>query len=190
VARVSIKIEQKEFSLQFAVRPNITGDPAAGYAIEGLSVDPRLVTVIGPLDVLQPIDAIGTAEISVSDARDDVIRTVALEVPDGAPVEGAPTARITIDIAPLQGEQSFTVTPTFLNVGSGLTVVPASDVVVTLSGSQPQLQAIDPATISVTVDLDRLGEGLHVVPVEVTAPSGTSVKRVEPGELGIAITLQ
>jgi YbbR domain-containing protein len=188
-ASVSIEIVQQEYSLQFAVRPNITGEPASGYAITALSVDPRIVTVSGPLDVLQTIEAVGTAEISLTDARDDVIRTVSLEVPEGARIDGAQTARVTVNIEPLQGQAEYTVTPAIRGVGPGLTVVPASDVIVTLTGSEPVLASIDAAAIAVSIDVTGLEAGLHVVPVEVQPPPGTSVSRVEPGQLGVAITL-
>jgi YbbR domain-containing protein len=188
-ANVSVEIVQQEYSLQFAVTPNLTGEPASGFTIAALNVDPRIVTVVGPLDVLQTLESVGTEEIALTDARDDVIRTVTLTVPQGARIEGSGTARVTVDIEPLQGQSLFNVTPQVQGADPGAVVVPASDVAVTLTGSEQVLASISPASITVTIDVSGLGEGLHAVPVEVTPPPGTTVTRVEPGELGVAITL-
>lgn len=188
-ASVSIEIVQQEYSLQFAVSPNITGEPAAGFTVAGLNVDPRIVTVSGPLDVLQTLQSVGTAEISLADARDDVIRTVTLVVPEGARIEGSQTARVTVDIEPVQGQAQFTVVPQVRGLGTGLAAVPASNVLVTLAGSESVLASLSPSSIAVTIDVSGLGAGLHVVPVEVAPPPGTTVSRAEPGELGVAITL-
>ena len=40
VARVSVHVEQKEFTRAFVVSPTITGQPAAGYNVTGVSADP------------------------------------------------------------------------------------------------------------------------------------------------------
>ena len=188
-AEVSIEIEQQEFTLQLAVTANITGDPAEGYSVAGISIDPRFVTVRGPLEALQSLTSLTTDEISLADARDDVVRTVSIQVPDGVTLEGVPTARVSIDIAPVQAEFAYRVIPEAINVGDGLVVVPAEAVVVTLTGDVPALDAIQPDSIIVEVDVEGLGPGLHLLPVEVTAPAGTTVRTVDPGELGVAITL-
>lgn len=187
--RVSIDIEQQAFTLQLAVVADVTGDPAAGHAVSGIAIDPRFVTVSGPLDVLQTVTSLSTAEISIADARDDVIRTVALVVPEGVEVEGSPTARVTVDIAPVQGEYAYRVVPVVVNAPPGATVTPAEEVVVTLAGDVPTLNGVDAGDIAVEIDVGGLGGGLFLVPVEVTAPPGTRVSRVDPGELGVAITL-
>ena len=44
-ARVSVAIEQREFSLEFVVNPEISGRPAAGYNVTAVVVDPPIVTL-------------------------------------------------------------------------------------------------------------------------------------------------
>ena len=188
-AEVTIDIEQQEFTLQVAVTANITGEPAAGYSVASISIDPRFATVRGPLDALQSLTSLSTDEVSIADARDDVIRTVSIIVPDGVSIEGSPTARVTIDIAPVRAEYAFQVIPEVINAAAGLIVVPSEAVVVTLTGDAPTLDGIDAGDILVQVDVEGLGTGLFLVPVEVTAPPGTTVTTVDPGELGVAITL-
>ncbi len=190
-ADVSVEIEQREFSLEFTVSPLISGAPALGYNVTGISVDPPIVTVSGPLGELQsldPIAGIATEEIALGDARATVTRTVDLVLPPGLTVAGSDQVTVTINIAPARGEVSFLVVPQVRNVGEGLVVTPSGAVFVTLSGDVPTLQAITPESIIVVADAQGLAEGLHIVPLQVTPPGGTTVVRVEPAELGIALT--
>jgi YbbR domain-containing protein len=188
---VSVAIEQREFSLEFVVNPVISGRPAAGYNVTSVVVDPPIVTLTGPLDVLQSIDAVegvGTAEVVIGDARATVTRTVEIALPTGLGVIGSNTVLVTVAISPAPGEIAFLVVPQVRNVADGLVVTQAAPVFVTLSGDAPTLQALTPESIVVVADAQGLGEGLFTLPMTVSAPPGTSVVRVEPGELGIALT--
>ncbi len=192
-ANVSIDLEQREYSLQFAVNPVITGLPAAGYNIAGISVEPRLVIVTGSLELLQSIDAVRgliTDEISIDGARDDILRTVDIDVPDGATVRGPSSVGVTIDISPARGEFTYRVVPQIRNTADGLIVTPAGSITITLIGDVPALEDLTAASIAATVDVQGLREGLYALPVVVTAPPGTTIALVEPQELGVAITLR
>lgn len=190
-ARVEVDIVQREFSLEFTVSPSITGQPASGFNLGGVSIEPRLVTVTGRLDVLQSIDAlrgISTEEISIADARDDIVRSVGLILPEGVRTQQDGGVRVNIDVQPAQGEYRYVVAPQVRNVADGLALTAADPVTVTLSGDVPVLASIRPEAITVFADAEGLGEGLYALPVEVSAPPGTTVVGVEPAELGVALT--
>ena len=189
-ASVDVTVEQSEFSQQFTVSPRISGNPAAGYNVTGITIDPPLVTVTGSLAVLQSIDplaGIATSEISISDARSTVVQQADLRLPPDSGVLGSIQVTVTVTITPIRGEVSFLVVPQVRNVGDGLVVTPAASVVVTLAGDLPALQAITAESIIVGADAQGLGPGLYVLPIQVTPPLGTTVARVEPGELGVAL---
>lgn len=191
-ARVKVAIDQKAFTSAFVVTPDIVGAPAAGYNVTGISIDPPLVTLTGAADKLQSIDAvrgIATEQISVADQRADVVRQVALKLPDGVQLQGAVKVNVRVAISPAKGEQSYNVVPQVRNVGDGLAATLAQQaVVVTLSGDVPTLQAITPESIIVTVDAKDLGPGLHSLPITIQAPPGTKVVRSDPGQLGIGLS--
>ena len=192
-ARVTVDIEQKEFSLQFVINPVVSGAPGTGFDVAGIAVDPQLVTVTGPLDVLQSIDAvrgIATEEISIADAREDVVRGVSPVLPQGARLQGSPAGKVkvTITIRPARGEATFQVVPQVRNVASGLILAaPPPAVSVTLTGDVPTLRSITPESIVVIADAAGLFSGIHAVPLQITAPGGTSIVRSDPGELGIGL---
>lgn len=194
-ARVNVNLEQREFTRTFVVNPAIAGQPAAGYNVTGVSVDPGIVSVTGPLDVLQSIDAVrgvATDEISIADARGDVVRTANLVLPAGARQQVAAggvaaPVRVTISVKPAKGEQTFRVVPQVRNVAGGLVVTQADAVTVTLASEVPTLQAVTPESIVVIADAQGLAAGLHSIPMQITPPGGTTVVRSDPGELGIAL---
>jgi len=189
-AEVDIEIVQREFSSQFVVAPAVSGQPAAGYNVTAVTVEPRLVTVTGTLEVLQSIDSvagISTEEISIADARATVRRTVQLNLPQGARLEGNPSIVVEVRVEPARGEFTFLVAPQVQNVGEGLAVTPAEPVAVTLAGDVPTLQQVTAQQIIVIADASGLGPGLHVLQVQVTPPPNTQVTRIEPGQLGVAL---
>lgn len=190
-ASVEINLEQREFSSQFVVSPVVIGQPAQGFNVTGVTAQPSIVTITGTLEVLQSIDAVRgvlTEEIPIADARDDVRRTVQLQLPEGARLQGNPTIEVQIAIDPARGEFTFLVVPQIRNIGDGLVATPAEPVAVTLSGDVSVLRELTAQSVVITADASGLGEGLHVVPLEVTPPGNTNVVRVEPGQLGIALT--
>jgi YbbR domain-containing protein len=193
-ASVSVQIEQREFSLEFAITPSITGAPATGYDVGQITIEPRIVTVTGPLEALQSIDAVkglSTEEISIADARSDVVRQVQPILPANVRLQGSPTVRVTVGIAPARGEATFQVVPQVRGVEGGLTLAsPLTPVSVTLAGDVPTLQTITPEAITVVADAQGLDAGLHPIPLTITPPNGTSVVRSDPGELGVALVPQ
>ena len=193
VASVSVDLLQKEFSLAFVVSPTIRGEPATGYNVTGIAIDPRLVIISGPLDVLQSIDAvrgIATAEISIADSRGDVSRVVQLSLPEGARVQGSADVSVRVSIAPAKGEFMFRVVPSVRNVGGGLVASQPEPVSVTLAGDVPVLEGLSAASILLIVDAQGLAAGLHSLPLRIEPPSGTTVVRIDPGEVGIALSPQ
>lgn len=190
-ARVTVVIEQREFSRDIIVTPSISGQPAAGYNVTGVLVDPSVVTVTGPTEALQSIDAvrgITTEEISIADSRNDVVRTsVQLVLPKDVRVQGGGPVKVTVTVRPARGEASFSVVPQVRNVAAGLAVIEPQGVIVTLAGDVPILQTITVESITVIADAQGLAAGLRNVSLSITPPPGTSVVRSDPGELGIAL---
>jgi YbbR domain-containing protein len=189
-ASVTVDIEQREFSAEFVVNPAVSGQPATGYNIASITVDPRIVTLTGALDALQSVDAVrgvSTEEISVADARADVVRQVQLSLPPGVRAQGTTTVRVTIAVRAARGEATFLVAPQVRNVGQGLVLVQPASVLVTLEGDAPTLQTVTPESITVIADASGLGPGVYPLPLQVVPPPGTTVVRTDPRELGVAL---
>lgn len=190
-AAISLKIQQQEFTRTVIVSPTISGVPATGYNIVGVSVNPAIVEVTGPADVVASIDAVQglpTGEVSIDGSRSDVVRTVPVTVPNGVTLQGSPNVEVTVTIRAARGEATFQVVPQIRNLGSGLAVTIAQPLQITLAGDIPTLSALTPEAISAIADAQGLGPGLYALQVQITPPPGTTVVRVEPPQLGVAVT--
>lgn len=190
-AAISLKIQQQQFTRTVIVSPTISGVPATGYNVIGVSVNPAIVQVTGAADVVASIDAVQglpTGEVPIDGSRADVVRTVPVTVPNGVTLQGSPNVQVTVSIRPAQGEAIFRVVPRIRNLGSGLAVTIAQPLEITLAGDIPTLDALTPDAITVIADAQGLGPGLYTLDVQITPPAATTVVRTEPAQLGVAIT--
>lgn len=99
---VSVEITQVEFSKPFIVNPVVRGVPAQGFRATGVQADPAFVNVTALADVIQGIDAvagIGTDEVNIDGATADVVRTVAVLLPENARTD-TPIVTVRVSIAP------------------------------------------------------------------------------------------
>jgi YbbR domain-containing protein len=189
-AAISIKVEQQDFTRAVTITPLISGAPAVGYNVVGVTADPALISVTGPADLLASIDAVrglATSEIAIDGARADVVRNVEIAVPDGLRIEGSQNVTVTVSIRPARGEATFRVIPQVRNVAGGLTATVAEPITVTLAGDIPTLDALTPDAILAIVDAQGLEAGLHALPFQITAPSGTTVVGTSPQQVGVAL---
>ncbi len=190
-AVVRVEIVQSEITVDFIVRPVITGLPAEGYNVVGIETDPPIVSLTGEADVFRNLDAVRgvpTASFSIDGATDDVVHSVPLQLPEGISVDD-PEVTVRVAIAPAQGQYSFSVVPRVANLASGLSarLVP-STVQVVLAGDLPELARVDPADIVVTLDAADLDLGTHVLPVRVQPPGGTTLVSVTPAQVRVSLT--
>ena len=189
-AIVRVEVGQVEFPATFIVRPDVLGLPADGYRVTAVQVDPPTVVVTGPAEVLESIDAtagIETEAVSIDEATADVVRTVALRLPEGARIE-QPVVTVRVSIEPAQGQFSFMLAPQAINVPSELSATLAQATVqVILAGPVPDLNAIDVADMVATVDLAGLEAGEHVISVTIEAPPGTTLVSITPAEVEVTL---
>ncbi len=188
VIKVSVDIEQTDFSRAFVVSPTVVGAPQAGYDIVSLSSDPQVVTVFGPQSFIGEAATIRTQPIDVTGATSDIVRTVSLDLPPDVRVSGGTSVTVTIQIEPTQGRQTLTVPVVAVGIDPDLSVkgsLPLIEVV--LLGELPYLQELRPNDIAATINLTGLREGTHTVSVSVSVPAEASVASVSPEEVEITL---
>jgi YbbR domain-containing protein len=192
-AVVTAEIVQLEFSSAFVVQPEITGVPASGFSVTAVEVQPPLVTVTGPASLFQTIeliDGISTVAVSIDGASADVVRTVAIQLPQGASVDQEQVT-VRVVIKPTVAALTFEVPPNVVNVRAGLTpVVEQALVRVTITGSLLQLAGVRVPDITVTLDLEGLDAGIHTVHADVRPPEDLEVILVDPSEVVVNLSSQ
>ncbi len=192
IVGVTIDIDQQRFSRSVAVSVVTDGEPAPGYNVVSVSVNPPTVTVSGSRSFISGTNSIDTQPVDIDGADATVVRSVSLDIPSGAEViGGSQVVTVTVTIDPATSEFNFTVPVTAANLGANVSIVGAlPSVSVKLIGPLPILGEVSPADISATVNLDDLGAGTHSVEIEIAELAGVTVATVTPGEIDVVLESQ
>jgi len=92
--------------------PSVEGQPAAGYAVEKITVEPTEVDVVGPESALRDLKQAATEPVSLDGATMSVRETVTIGVPNSAARLRIPRqGRVFVEIAPVRTERLFRPCP-------------------------------------------------------------------------------
>jgi len=168
------------------VEPN--GRPATGYTINGVTADPKLVTVFGDPAVISELSGYITVSVDITNASDDVVERVPLRLPENVSTLSSRSVDVRVGIEPITGVQTVRRRPEIQGLAAGLTyTLTLSSVDVFLSGPVPKLDALKPDSAPVILDLTGLGPGVHVVEPFVLAPQGIQVEGLSPQTVEVTI---
>jgi len=185
---VTLPVEQIAGSKAVSIVPRIIGQPAAGYWQGPITVDPGTVQVVAEPSVLDTVSLLSTADIDITGAQAEIVRSVAVQRPAGVALVRDQPVTVRISVLPLQGQQVRDLNVTVANVADGLSVaVSPAAINVTITGPQPTLLRLTPDVIGATVDATGLGSGQHTLPVQVQAPEGLRADRLLPSDVTLVL---
>ncbi len=183
-----------------AVVPSIEGQSqvADGYLFSAVWVEPKVVELDGPPDLVRELGSAGrvyTAPVDLTGMSGDSEWTVDLNLPEGVIALNAPQGvTVTVEIDTLPGTLTLELEIGTRELPDGLAAEITPDrVQVLLSGPQPELDALDETEVvqvRAYVDLDGLAAGAHRVAVQVEAPSALRVQSVTPEEVEVVIAAE
>ena len=186
---VALPIVRREMTQAYVVTPTLRGVPSSGFNVTSISVEPAFVVITGAIEALQSLTTVATDEVDVDGAASDVVRAAKLQLPPGLTVTGSDSVTVRVSVSPAQGEITLGLTPTVKGLEPGLRAELATTLVeVRVAGEIPVLRALSPTSLTAVVDASRLGEGQHVLPVQVTAPPGVQVVGVEPATVIVTLS--
>jgi YbbR domain-containing protein len=176
-----------------AVDPVLVGEPAEGFEISDIRLEPNVLEVRGPRSAVSGLTEVHTQPIDVSGIDATGTREVSLDLPRGVSVEGLPpTARISVrsrrerrivqDVpVHVRGQWDWRPDPTTVQV--------------TLEGPAPALAAVPPEELAVFVILPDPGARNRFeawwgpkdgVRLDVLHPAGVEVAAVQPPSVTVA----
>src|SRR5690606_4194761 len=88
--------------------------------VTSVSISPPAVQVQGALVSVQQADAIALAPVNVNGARSDIVRSVAIPLPENLQFVNAERATITVTIEAVAGSTTTTVAPTPVGLAATL----------------------------------------------------------------------
>lgn len=179
---VKVPIVQQRGFRNLPVRVVWKGQPAAGYRISNVSVDPSIVTIIGDPQTIEQLPGyLETAPVQVEGATADVVERVPLILPENVSLLGVQTVQVSIGVTPI--ESSLTVERKVQVQGLPVTMqasVSPETISIILSGPLPKLDALRTEDVQVIIDVFALGPGVHQLAPVVIVPEGIRVQSVVP----------
>jgi len=158
---------------QMPLQLKLKGEPAPGYAVEGITLEPETVTVYAPQDILNKMEFYDGLELDLSGLKETKTSTLTIPLQKGItkviPEEIAATVKIVpsatktfkgIPVAMTGQSRDYSYT---LSAGT-------SSISLTLEGAASVLDKLQPQDIPATIDLSSLGPGIHELPVIVNLP--------------------
>ena len=187
---VTVWLERSD-AMSVPVRPNVDGEPAPGFRVKEVLVEPARVTIVGPQSRLKPTTVAVTERISIEGRSGPTFeQVVTVGVGDAQlRLQEPMTARVTVVIEPEPLERAFDDRPVGLgNLAAGREAeADPATVTVVLHGQPGALEAVDPERILAHVDLAGLGLGVHTLEVRVNPPPGLEVAAIAPATVTVRI---
>jgi YbbR domain-containing protein len=177
-------------SQSVAVNPVISGNPASGYYVSSIEVDPSVVVVRGQADALAKLKGlVNTAAISVAGATTDVSATVALDLPSGVGLVAQAQIKVVVHLTSPGATRSVTVGIVPDGARSDRVYsLSTPTVTVTLGGAAAALNAFDASSLVGKVTVTGLDNGTYTLTVSITVPPGIKVVAVSPAQVAVTVS--
>lgn len=173
------------------VVPAVEGDPAPGFVVGKVSVEPPTVEVIGPSSAIERVTEALTEPVNVAGASGPVADGVTVGFQDAALRLKAPRqARVTVEVLPGPVERTVRERPVHIeHLRENLIARPVPNAVdVILRGSRDGVNRVSGDEVVAKVDLTGLGPGTYTLPVRVENPARAGVARILPATIQVQIT--
>lgn len=182
---VSIPIENtKRVRLQM----DMVGQPASGYMVNNISVQPEEILITGKQQILEGINILKTEKIDITEGTSDVSKDVKLIMPDGVELVNAnEKVNIFVNIEKIATNEIVIDNYQYVNLAEGLEVESMqSGIRVSLRGAESQLVGAE-NTIKFFVDLKHATEGTNMLNIFWEAPQGIEVISVSPQQAVVVL---
>jgi YbbR domain-containing protein len=186
---VTIPLYKNKQSRSVPVNPILTGEPAPGFRVSGIDVEPLSVTLEGDADQLAQLTGADTAPVPIYGATRDLSQNVTFALPIGITPVGSGTVRVTVHVEAVTETRTFTAGLRLDGGNPSLQYSLSVDsVLLTVYGSTADLDRLSSTAITVGLDVSGLTPGKHELNVIPSLPSGVSVVAISPSTVTVTIS--
>jgi YbbR domain-containing protein len=173
-----------------AVKIDLRGNPAPGYSIANVSVNPQIATVFGSPTTLDALPGfISTEPVSVTNATEGLNQRVKLDLPPGVSMLGDPFVQVSVRIDAIESSLKVQRVPVAQGLLPGLEARLSPELVdVIVSGPVPILDTLRADDVQVILNLLNLDIGTHQLTPDVSVPNGLTVVSVLPASIQVVIS--
>jgi YbbR domain-containing protein len=171
------------------VQALLEGDPAPGFVVGAVKVDPPAVEVIGPAGALSRAGEAMTETISVAGAHETFSKSVTIGFLDPALRLKSPRrASVTVEVLPGPRERRLNRPVHLLRLHPTLTAQADPPIVeVVLRGNREALGRLNADDVTAYVDLNGLGVGEYSLTVRADPPAQAGVTAINPPTIKVSI---
>jgi YbbR domain-containing protein len=188
-AHVTIPVFSDRETRTLPVNPVVTGEPATGFEIASVDVEPPVMLVEGDADQLAELVRIDTEQIPMSGVSSDLTVSVGLDLPTGILAVGGDQVSVTVTLRPVTASRTFSAGVRLIGAGRGLSyAVDADRILVTVGGSVAELDRLSGTVLVVDLDVTGLQPGTTSVPVTLDLPTGATLVSASPSTVDVTIT--
>ncbi len=190
---VSLPIEKSTNSKTLGIKANLSGNPAPGFWVQEVLVDPATVTVQGAKEQISPLEFLNTERIDIQGVKSDVEKIVTLSVPKDLTVSGSKQVNVKVKISSFEVTRVIAANIVFSNLGDNLKVesISPATVQVGVRGAAQTVNALSSGSIKIEVDLKGKKEGAHQISISrnsVKTPEGVSVESLAVDKIKITLS--
>ena len=190
-AHVRIAVFKEAKSRPLPVTPVVSGAPASGFEIAGISADPLIVSVEGEADAILGLTEAPTDPVTVNGATQDVVQRVALALPEGVQPAGGEDVRVTVTVTirPVAGSRSYDAGIVPSGIEAGLDYdLSTTHAIALVGGSVADLDRLDAATFNLLAPVGGLGPGVHEVTLTALLPAGLTLVSITPPTVTVTVS--
>lgn len=170
------------------VELRVEGEPPADFKVTSAAVKPKVVRIVGPESLVDPIETVATEVLTLdANSREPIQTELPLEHLGEYVTPGQGYVNVDIRIDEIIVSRTLSGVPvTVLNAGTHALVEPEA-VAVTLEGPRRVLEPLVPGPEFATVDAVELGAGEHSLAVTIFPPEEATVSNVDPEEVMLTL---
>ena len=174
------------------VEPVLRGQPADGYILDKVTVEPETIKLAGAQTPLKTLSKVETEVITLDGIKEDVLRKVKVKLPNSSlriEKEEERVVAVEVKIAPEMIDRFFEDIPLLVQKEEvrPFKLIPES-ITALVHGPKLQLLNMKPADIPATIETTSLPEGQSIVHVRFELPDSMKVKIYYPKTITITIS--
>lgn len=187
---ITIPVTESAGYAEKSIDVDLVGQPAPGYRILAITVQPISVLVQGRPTLLAQLDRVQTDPIDITGLTESFRQQVTLALPAGITQDEVEEIFVEVDIEPLFTTDTYNPMVLIQGLDEGLeAIVTPESVRVILYGPLPVLETLLDEEVGVTVDLFRLVTGTYSLEPDVTFPDrGIELRSIQPNQVTVEIT--
>ena len=185
---VKVKIE-KEGIRDLPVHLTFTGKAAPGYVFSDWTVKPEMISIRGPVNILEKLTKIDTKPIDVTGATESFRKEIAPNLLENLEIVSSfKTVQADIRISEKIVEKRFdTVNISGKETSLSYEIIP-SKVSLTVKGPEKTIEKIDPVKdFQIYVNLKGLKKGVYARPAEISLPVDIVLVSIRPEVFTVTI---